>query len=190
MPPIDLVTSRLRLRQWRDADIDPFEVMSNDREVMAHFPSLYTREVVETMVMRQRDFIADKGYGFWAVEELATGAFVGFCGLKDVTFDVPWLPAIETGWRFAREHWGKGYATEAARASQRFAFETLGLSEIVAFLLPENRRSAAVCERIGMTRDPSRDFDHPLIAEGTISVGGFPQRRHILYSLARDHWRT
>ncbi|HTL36139.1 MAG TPA: GNAT family N-acetyltransferase [Kofleriaceae bacterium] len=189
MASIDLVTPRLRLRQWRDSDIEPFEVMSNDREVMAHFPSTLSRDVVETMVQRQRDFIAEKGYGFWAVEELATGAFIGFCGLKDVAFDVPWLPAIETGWRFAREHWGKGYATEAGRAAQQYAFETLGVPEIVAFLLPMNERSAQVCERLGMTRDPSRDFDHPLIADGTISIGGFPQRRHILYSLKRDHWR-
>ncbi|HUS32291.1 MAG TPA: GNAT family N-acetyltransferase [Kofleriaceae bacterium] len=187
MPP-DLVTPRLRLRQWRDADVEPFELMSNDREVMAHFPSLYSRDVVETMVMRQRDFIAEKGYGFWAVDELATGRFIGFCGIKDVTFDVPWLPAIETGWRFARDAWGKGYATEAGRAAQRFAFETLGLAELVAFLLPMNARSAAVCERLGMTRDPSRDFDHPLIADGTISIAGFPQRRHVVYSLRRDHW--
>jgi RimJ/RimL family protein N-acetyltransferase len=187
--PTDLVTSRLRLRQWRDADIEPFDVMSNDREVMAHFPELYPRDVVETMVKRQQDFIADKGYGFWAVEELATGRFIGFCGIKDVTFAVPWLPAVETGWRFAREAWGKGYATEAGRASQQYAFETLGLSELVAFLLPMNTRSAAVCERLGMTRDPSRDFDHPLIKSGTISIGGFPQCRHIFYSLTRDHWR-
>src|ERR1041385_5382933 len=189
MQPSELVTSRLRLRQWRDADLDPFEVMSNDREVMAHFPSLYPRDVVETMVKRQRDFIAEKGYGFWAVEELATGTFAGFCGIKDVSFDVPWLPAVETGWRFARGMWGKGYATEAARAVLSFAFGTLGLAEVVAFLLPMNEKSAAVCERLGMTRDPARDFDHPLIADGTISIGGFPQRRHIVYALPSDHWR-
>ena len=190
MPPTELETERLRLRQWRQADVAPFEVMSNDREVMACFPSLYSRDVVETMVKRQADYIAEKGYGFWAVEEKATGGFVGFCGIKHVAFDVPWLPAIETGWRFAREAWGKGYATESARAAFDFAFGTLGLPELVAFLLPMNARSAAVCERLGMTRDPSRDFDHPLIAEGTISIGGFPQRRHILYKLERDHWRT
>jgi RimJ/RimL family protein N-acetyltransferase len=180
---MDLTTPRLRLRSWREADVEPFFAMSNDREVMAHFPSLYTRDVVESLVAKQQEFIAEKGYGFWALE--AEGAFIGFCGIKDVLFDVPWAPAVEVGWRLARHAWGKGYATEAARAAMAYGFGTLGLAEIVAFLLPMNRRSAAVCERLGMTRDPSRDFEHPLIAEDTVSVGGFPQRPHIVYAIKR-----
>lgn len=180
---MELTTPRLRLRQWRDEDAEPFLAMSNDREVMAHFPQLFTREDVDLVIGRQREFIDQHGYGFWALE--ADGAFCGFCGIKDVLFDVPWKPAVEVGWRLARHAWGKGYATEAARAAIAYGFNTLGLAEIVAFLLPMNRRSAAVCERLGMVRDPSRDFEHPLIAEGTISVGGFPQRPHILYALKR-----
>jgi RimJ/RimL family protein N-acetyltransferase len=180
---MDLATPRLRLRSWREADIEPFLAMSNDPEVMAHFPSMFTRADVVSVMERQQQFIDEKGYGFWALE--AEGAFIGFCGIKDVLFDVPWNPAVEVGWRLARHAWGKGYATEAARAAIAYGFDTLGLAEIVAFLLPMNRRSAAVCERLGMTRDPSRDFEHPLIAEGAISVGGFPQRPHIVYALKR-----
>lgn len=180
---MELTTPRLRLRSWREADIEPFVAMSNDREVMAHFPSLLPRTDVEASIARQQQFIDEHGYGFWALE--ADGAFIGFCGIKDVLFAVPWKPAVEVGWRLARDAWGKGYATEAARAAIAYGFETVGLAEIVAFLLPMNRRSAAVCERLGMTRDPSRDFEHPLIAEGAISVGGFPQRHHIVYALKR-----
>lgn len=180
---MELTTRRLRLRQWRDADIEPFLAMSSDRDVMAHFPQLFTREDVELVMGRQRAFIDEHGYGFWALE--AEGAFIGFCGIKDVLFDVPWKPAVEVGWRLARHAWGKGYATEAARAAIAYGFDTLDLAEIVAFLLPMNRRSAAVCERLGMVRDPSRDFEHPLIEEGAISVGGFPQRPHIVYALKR-----
>lgn len=181
---MELTTERLRLRQWRDADIESFLAMSNDVEVMAHFPSLYTRDVAESMIARVQTAIDDKGYGFWALE-IIDGPFIGFCGIQDVWFDVPWKPAVEVGWRLARDAWGKGYAVEAARAAVAYGFNELGLDEIVAFLLPMNQRSAAVCERLGMVRDPSRDFDHPLIAEGAISVGGFPQRRHILYALKR-----
>lgn len=182
---MEITTPRLRLRSWREADIEPFVAMSNDREVMAHFPSLLAHSDVEAVIERQQQFIDEHGYGFWALEVIGGPPVIGFCGIKDVLFDVPWKPAVEVGWRLGRDAWGKGYATEAARAAVAYGFETLGLAEIVAFLLPMNRRSAAVCERLGMTRDPSRDFEHPLIAEGTISVGGFPQRQHIVYALKR-----
>jgi RimJ/RimL family protein N-acetyltransferase len=182
---VDLLTERLRLRNWRDDDLDAFVEMSQDREVMECFPSLFTCEQAESALVRNAKFIAEKGYGFWALEVLGGAPFVGFCGIKDVLFEAPFTPAVEVGWRLARAHWGKGYATEAARASLEFGFGTLALDEIVAFLLPANRRSAAVCERLGMRRDPSGDFDHPLIPTGTISVGGHPQQRHILYRLSR-----
>lgn len=181
----DLATKRLLVRQWRDDDLDAFAAMSVDPDVMAHFPTLYTRAEAAALIARQQAFIAERGYGFWAVEEKGGAPFVGFCGIKDVLFDVPWAPAVEVGWRFAREHWGKGYATESARAAVEFGFRELDLAEIVAFLLPMNQRSAAVCKRLGMVRDPSRDFEHPVITEGTISVAGFPQRPHVLYSLKR-----
>jgi RimJ/RimL family protein N-acetyltransferase len=182
---VDLITERLRLRNWRDDDLEPWFEMSQDREVMEHFPGLFTREQAAAGLARQASFITEKGYGFWAVEVVGGAPFIGFCGIKDVLFDAPFTPAIEVGWRLARPHWGKGYATEAARASIEYGFGTLGVDEIVAFLLPANHRSAAVCERLGMRRDPSGDFDHPLIPPGTISVGGHPQQRHILYRLSR-----
>jgi RimJ/RimL family protein N-acetyltransferase len=182
---VELTTERLRLRNWRDSDLDAFAEMSQDAEVMEHFPSLFTREQAAAGVERNAAFIAEKGYGFWAVEVLGGAPFIGFCGIKDVPFDAPFTPAIEIGWRLARAHWGKGYATEAARAALDYGFGTLALDEIVAFLLPANRRSAAVCERLGMRRDPSGDFDHPLIDPRVISVGGHPQQRHILYRISR-----
>jgi len=185
MPPSELVTSRLRLRQWRDDDIDAFAAMSVDREVMRFFPSLMSRDQVETSVVRQQTFIADKGYGFWAVEEIGGAPFIGFCGIKDVLFDVPWLRAVEVGWRLARAYWGKGYATEAARGSVAHGFGPLGLAEIIAFVVPDNRRSIAVCERLGMVRDPSRDFEHPWVPQGAVSVGGFAPRHHWVYALRK-----
>ena len=86
---------------------------------------------------------------------------------------------MEIGWRLGADHWGHGYATEGARAALAFAFEVLGLEEIVSFTVPANARSRRVMERIGMTHAPADDFDHPLVP------AGHPLRRHVLYRIAR-----
>ncbi len=91
----------------------------------------------------------------------------------------PFRDALEIGWRLAREAWGQGFATEAARAAVAFGFHELELPEIVSFTVPENVRSRRVMERLGMTHDPAGDFEHPLLAEG------HPLRRHVLYRLQR-----
>lgn len=154
--------------------------MSRDPEVMAAFPKLLSPDEAAATAQAQREYIAEHGHGLWAVE-LKAGPFIGFCGIREVRFAAPFVPAFEIGWRFARAHWGHGYATEAAREAMRFGFEELQLRELVAFLLPANVRSARVCERLGMIRDPSGDFDHPDFTPDMRSVGGFPQQRHILY---------
>jgi RimJ/RimL family protein N-acetyltransferase len=176
-----ITTARLVLRPWRDSDREPFAAMGRDPEVMACFPSLVTREQSDALIERASAHITREGFGFWALE--SAEGFVGFAGLQTVPFEAHFTPAVETGWRLARAHWGKGYAIEAARAALAFGFGTLGLREIVAFLLPANTRSASVCERLGMHRNPADDFDHPRIAEGQLAVGGFPQRRHVLYRI-------
>jgi RimJ/RimL family protein N-acetyltransferase len=85
-------------------------------------------------------------------------------------------------WRLARQHWGKGYAAEAARAALREGFELHGLDGIVSFTVLANARSWRVMDRIGMTRSPGEDFDHPLIPLGS------SLRRHILYRIRREEW--
>ena len=111
------------------------------------------------------------------MEERSTGEFLGFTGLARPVFDAPFMPAVEIGWRLARAAWGQGYAGEAARASTTFAFDDLGLQEIISMAVVANTRSRAVMERLGMHRDPAEDFDHPLVAEPHL-------RRHVLYRLA------
>ncbi len=112
------------------------------------------------------------------------GAFLGVTGLSRPSFEAPFTPAVEVGWRFAREAWGHGYATEAAKAAVEFGFETLGLREIVSFTVPANERSWRVMERLGMKRDPVDDFEHPRLPEG------HPLRRHFLYRLRASDWRA
>jgi ribosomal-protein-alanine N-acetyltransferase len=180
-----ITTDRVILRQWRAEDVDAFAAMGRDPEVMACFPALVEREQCEQMMARVRESIDRDGFGLWAIEVRGGAPFIGFCGIQRVPFEAAFTPAVEVGWRLARAHWGHGYVTEAARAALAYGFDTLGLAEIVAFLIPANARSAAVCERLAMTRDPDGDFDHPRVAEGAVSVAGFPQRRHILYRLRR-----
>ena len=91
-------------------------------------------------------------------------------------------PAVEVGWRLAAGHWGHGYATEAAREAVSYGFDEAGLDEIVSFTVPANVRSRRVMERLGMTRDPAEDFDHPVVP------AGHSLRRHVLYRLRNEAW--
>jgi ribosomal-protein-alanine N-acetyltransferase len=179
---IGLTSDRLLLRPWRDADREPFAAMSADPEVMTYFPATLTRAESDAFVDRATQGVAERGWGWFAVEERATGAFVGVAGLAPVRFEAPFTPAVEIGWRLARAAWGRGYATEAARASVTFAFHELGLDEVVAIAVPANARSLAVMRRLGMTHDKADDFAHPLVPVE------HPLRGCVLYRLTAARW--
>ncbi len=178
-----LRTQRLILRDWRDADLEPFARLNADPVAMEHFPSTLdtaaTVELIEVIRRRWRD----DGRCWWAVEELATGSFVGAVGLMLVHFDAPFhdvehAPATEVGWRLLPSMWGRGYATEAASASVDWGFEHLGLDEIVSFTVVDNVRSRRVMERLGMEHDPAGGFEHPGVVDPES-----PLRQHVLYRL-------
>lgn len=171
-------TPRTVLRQWRDDDREPFAELNADPEVMEHFPKVLTRAESDGLVDRIIAGMAERGWGLWAVELTATGAFAGFVGLNPVTFDAPFTPAVEIGWRLARSYWGQGIATEAARAALGCAFGTLGLDEVVSFTSTTNLRSQRVMQKLGMNHDPADDFDHPGLPLG------HHLRRHVLYRCA------
>lgn len=175
----ELATERLVLRGWRAADRDPFAAMNADPAVMEHFPGTLDGTASDSFLERMNAHWSTNGFGLWAVERRADERFLGFTGLSDPGFEAPFMPAVEIGWRFARDAWGHGYATEAAKAALSFGFESLGRTEIVSFTAPANTRSIAVMERLGVTRDPADDFDHPRVPVG------HPLRRHVLYRLAR-----
>jgi RimJ/RimL family protein N-acetyltransferase len=172
-------TPRLILRGWRDADYEPFAALNADPEVMRHFPSLLSREESDGAANRLRLDIDDHGWGLWAVERKDDGAFMGFTGLQRPRPPHPLQDDVEIGWRLARWSWGHGYASEAARASLDFGFNELGLSRIVSFTIAANERSQAVMRRLGMTRAPELDFEHPAIPEG------HPMRPHVVYVISR-----
>jgi RimJ/RimL family protein N-acetyltransferase len=177
-----LRTDRLLLRWWRADDRPAFARMNADPEVMEFFVAPMTREESDAFVDRIEAGFAERGFGVWAVEEIGTGAFIGFAGLIHQTFEADFTPAFEIGYRFARHAWGRGYATEAAREAVRFGFESAGLAEIVSMTAVGNTRSRAVMEKLGMTHDPHDDFDHPRVPDG------HPLKRHVLYRLSRERW--
>jgi RimJ/RimL family protein N-acetyltransferase len=172
---MDLRTERLWLRPWRADDREPFARLNADACVMEYFAVPPTREESDALALRIETHIEQQGWGLWAVEIPGVSRFAGFIGLSVPRFDAHFTPCTEIGWRMATEFWGRGYATEGARAALAFGFETLGLHEIVSFTTESHMRSRQVMERIGMTRKPSDDFDHPGIAPG------HRFRRHVLY---------
>jgi RimJ/RimL family protein N-acetyltransferase len=175
-------TSRLLLRRWRDADREPFARMNADPEVMEHFPAALDGAARDALVDHIEAHFAEHGFGAWAIEVQGGEPFVGFVGLHHVGFDAHFTPAVEIAWRLARPAWGHGYAIEGAREACRIAFAELRLPGIVSFTVPRNVRSRAVMARLGMTHDPSDDFDHPALAEGS------PLRRHVLTRLSAEGW--
>jgi len=174
-----ITTERLLLRPWRDEDITPFAAMNADPRVMEFFPALRTRAETEEQVARIREHFERHGFGYWAVEAPSVAPFIGFVGLKWTQFEAPFTPCVDIGWRLAYNHWGRGYATEAARAALGLGFKKLQLDEIVSFTVPANLRSRSVMVRLGMIHSPAEDFDHPLVPEG------HALRRHVLYRLPR-----
>jgi RimJ/RimL family protein N-acetyltransferase len=150
MDLIEFKTERLYLRPWRPEDWAPFAALNADPRVMQFYPRPLTREESDAMANRIHTLIQQRGWGFWAVEVLGKAPFIGFVGLHIPAADLPFSPCVEIGWRLAADHWGKGYATEAAKEALRVGFERLKLQEIVSFTSTVNRRSIAVMERLGM----------------------------------------
>jgi len=174
-------TPLLLLRGWNDDDVEAWLTMNADPRVREFFARPYEREksISDAKVLRQE--LERDGFG-WFVVEIKNGMpFAGVIVLQPVPFHAHFTPANEIGWRFAVDAWGKGYATEAASAALRFAFDDLGWHEIVAFTAAINLRSRRVMERLGMSYDPADDFNHPRLEES------HPLRRHVLYRLRHPH---
>ncbi|MCV0428883.1 MAG: GNAT family N-acetyltransferase [Roseibium sp.] len=157
-----LETDRLILRSWKDEDIDAFAGLCADPVVMRYFPETLSREKAKRLISMGQECFDEYGVFYAPVELKETGEFIGFVGL-DVHSEaalLPFAPCVDIGWRLKQSAWGKGYASEAARAWIRFGFETKCFNEIVSFTPLVNVPSQKVMERIGMRRDPEGDFVH------------------------------
>jgi RimJ/RimL family protein N-acetyltransferase len=179
-----LQTDRLILRSWRQADLTPFAALNADHRVMEYFPSVLTREESDFFAAKISQRIQENGFGLWAVEVRGGAPFIGFVGLSQPRFETSFTPCVEVGWRLAYDHWGRGYATEAATSAIDDAFDRFDVDEILSFTSRQNQRSQRVMEKLGMTHAPADDFDHPEIPNGD------PLRRHVLYRLSRANWQS
>jgi ribosomal-protein-alanine N-acetyltransferase len=168
-------TERLILRPWRDSDLAPFAEQNADPHTMRFFAGTLTRAESDAYAARHIQLLIEHGMGKWAVEVRGGAPFIGAVGLQPMSYEASFTPAIEVAWRLHRDHWGKGYATEAARAAIQDGFDRLGLREIVAVTALPNLPSQRVMQRLGMVRD--MEYDHPRLPEG------HPLRRHVLYRI-------
>ncbi|MBT5105776.1 MAG: GNAT family N-acetyltransferase [Porticoccaceae bacterium] len=176
-----LRTERLILRPWMDADFVPFAKISSDYEVMKHYPRPLTKQESYSLGARFQSLIDKRGWGFWAVEIPNQKRFIGFVGLHIPKQSLPFSPCVEIGWRLEKESWGRGYATEAANESLRYAFGELELAEVFSFTTLANQRSQEVMKNIGMS-NTGTNFMHP-----DIDIA-HPQCEHVLYKITRQEW--
>ncbi len=150
---LELETEWLLLRGWLDRDLEPYARICAEPEVMRFIGdgSTLTRKQSGEQISYFVRHWQERGFGLWAVEEKASGAFVGFAGLAHQEDWIQGERKIEVGWRFGRAFWGRGLATEVARASVDYGFEGLGLEGIFSIIQPENRASRRVAQKAGLT---------------------------------------
>jgi RimJ/RimL family protein N-acetyltransferase len=172
-------TERLLLRHWKEEDREPFCRMNSDPRVMEFIPECMIRAESDLLFERINEHFRNHGFGLLAAELREKKSFIGYVGLAVPSFRAHFTPCVEIGWRLAADYWGRGFATEAARAVAKCAFGEFALDELMSFTVPENIRSRRVMEKMGMTHNAADDFDHPNLPEG------HSLRRHLLYRLRK-----
>jgi RimJ/RimL family protein N-acetyltransferase len=162
-----LETERLVLRRWDiDADLDAYAALCADPDVMRYIGdgTTRTRAECEEQLRSFEQTWSDRSFGLFATELSATGELIGFIGLAVPDFLPEIMPAVEIGWRLSRASWGRGYATEGARAALVYGFDRVGLDRIVSVHAVGNDPSGNVMQKIGMHLD--RETIHPRTGRG------------------------
>lgn len=156
-------SKRLGFRAWLDSDIPAMTAISADPEVMQYFPGTYDLAHTKRFIGEMQVHFKEHGYCYYAVDELASGEFIGFIGLKWITMNFEPSSFTDIGWRLKRSCWGKGYATEGATRCLEFGHEKLGLHRIYAIAPAVNLPSIHVMKKAGMKFN--QEFDHPLLLD-------------------------
>jgi RimJ/RimL family protein N-acetyltransferase len=183
MPKFHLETERLILRSWRDSDVSAFHAISSDPEVMATLGPVMTLPEVAALIERMQKIEAEHGHCMWAMVLREDARLIGWCGAI-VGSVGPIDGKREIGWRMARDCWGKGFATEAARATVNWLFANRADDSLWAITSTGNHPSRAVMSRLGMSYRPDLDFDHPRISVDS------PLLHHVSFELQRETWRS
>lgn len=172
-------TDRLRLRAWQEKDRASFAAMNSDSEVMRYLGPPMSRKKSDSAIDAQIALMENGEPAFWAAATMNDDMLIGCIGVKRVTFDAPFTPCYEIGWRLGREHWGQGLATEGAKAALQMAFQNWSMTEIHSFTVHANTNSQSVMKKIGMTYVEGGDFDHPNLRKDDPLLG------HVLYKIDR-----
>lgn len=170
-------SERLGFREWQASDLEPFAALNADEEVMEFFPKKLTQEQTELFIDISTAHFQAHGFGWYAVDLLETGRFIGFIGFQHVKFDAPFTPAIEVGWRLDKDYWNQGLATEGAKACLQHGWEKLDFETVHSFTASVNKRSARVMQKIGMHYESN--FMHPKVEKGHLL------EEHVLYRIDR-----
>ena len=141
-------TGRLVLRPFRKSDFEDLKSVWGDRETMSFYPEIYSDKRMREIVSEQIATYDKYGYGLFVVLEKYNGSFVGDCGIT--IQDIDGVDEYEIGYRIKKEHWGVGYATEAALAVKKYGFETLHLKKLCSYMESAHKQSRRVAEKIGM----------------------------------------
>ncbi|HWX53186.1 MAG TPA: GNAT family N-acetyltransferase [Verrucomicrobiae bacterium] len=160
-----LETERLQLRRYTLADLDALAPIVSDPVAMEFYPAPLVRQGAEDWIQRNLKRYQQDGFGKWAMVLKDSGEFIGDCGC--MVQDVEGEKEIEVGYLVRRDLWGKGYATEAARACMDYAFGRLGVDRVISMIRPENQRSRKVAEKNGMSCERIvfwRGYDHCVYA--------------------------
>jgi ribosomal-protein-alanine N-acetyltransferase len=162
----ELETERMFLRPWESQDWIAFRPMATDPEVMRYITggAPWTDEQVQEFVQRQIRHFAERGFCLWKLraKEDGSGRIIGFCGLQPILVDEK--PEVEIGWWLAKDCWGKGLATEAARAAMQFGVKHAKLSRFVAIARADNSASLHVMRKLGMAFErESKHKDVPVV---------------------------
>lgn len=171
-------TERLCLRKWQYPDYEPFISLNADPDVMKYFPKILNREESLAMIERIRISFETNNYGLYAVEHKISKEFLGFTGFSKPSFKISFTPCIEIGWRFKKDVWGNGYATEAASACLNYGFGELGFNQVFSFTTIGNLKSESVMKRIGMNK--IGEFNHPSLDASSAL------RPHVLYEISKN----
>ena len=154
-------SERLGFRDWLESDVDKLASINTDPDVMKFFPGTQSMEGTRQFVRRMQDLLRERGFCYFAVEELDTREFIGFIGLSIQSFESDFTPCVDIGWRLDTKKWYKGFATEGARRCIAYAFKDLKLKSINAIAPKVNAPSVNVMQKIGMKE--VKIFNHPLL---------------------------
>ena len=170
-------SERLGFRVWKKSDLAYYIAMNSDDEVMRYFPKEFRPDALGSAqsIERFMDHYNKYGYTYFAVDYIENNEFIGFLGMKTISYEAFFSPGVDIGWRFRKEYWGRGLATEGAIASRDYFFSNFDVGRLISLTPLQNQPSWNVMEKIGMKKIGT--FNHPMIENED------PLAEHVVYEL-------